>query len=277
MELKRGYKIGGLQFSICAPEHREAEYFAPFRNDSGSPDLSFNFRFADGITPPALPHLRTRFNEEHYGDGSVWALNGDDGLLMKCTCAGNTIEVEFDAGHPDYFGDHVVLTAMRLPRLMLEHGGVFLHASYIIYNGRAILFTADKQVGKSTQADLWKKHMGAEIINGDRALIRRVDGVWRAYGSPYCGTSKICKNADAEIAAIVILGQAPRNSIRRAATKEALAALMSGISYDTGSRSETEKCLDVCSELVSSLPFFRLDCLPDISAVDTLHRAIMEI
>lgn len=277
MELERGYSIGGLQFSVCAPDHKEAEYFAPFRNDGGSPDMSFHFRFAENITPPALPHLRTHFNEEYYGDGSVWTIRADGKMLMKCTRTGNTADVEFDASHPDYFGDHVVLTAMRLPQLMLEHGGVFLHASYIIYNSRAILFTADKQVGKSTQATLWKKYMGAEIINGDRALIRRIDGVLRAYGSPYCGTSKICKNAQAEIAAIVILGQAPENSIRRVSPKEALAALMSGISYDTDSRSDTEKCLDVCGGLVSELPFFRLDCLPDKSAVDILYKAITEI
>lgn len=277
MELERGYSIGGLQFSICAPDRKEAEYFAPFRNDGGSPDMSFHFRFADSITPPALPRLYTRFNEEYYGDGNVWTLRVDSGLLMKCTRTGNTAEVEFDAAHQDYFGDHAVLTAMRLPQLMLEHGGVFLHASFIIYNSRAILFTADKQVGKSTQAALWEKHLGAEIINGDRALIRRIDGVWFACGSPYCGTSKICKNVQAEIAAIVILGQAAENTVRRVAPKEALAALMSGISYDTDSRADTENCLDVCGGLVSELPFFRLDCLPDKSAVDTLHKAIMEI
>ena len=146
--------------------------------------------------------------------------------------------------------------------------------SYIIFRGRAILFTAQKQVGKSTQAALWEKHMGAEVINGDRALIRCVDGEWRAFGSPYCGTSRICKNADARIAAIVILCQAEENSLRCAKPNEALAALMSGISYDTQSKRSTEKCLDICGKLIEAVPFYKLDCVPEKSAVEALYKEI---
>ena len=49
-------------------------------------------------------------------------------------------------------------------------------------------------MGKSTQADLWNKYEGCEIINGDRSAITKKDGVWNAYGLPFAGSSRIYKN-----------------------------------------------------------------------------------
>ena len=42
-----------------------------------------------------------------------------------------------------------------LSRILLHQGGLILHASYIIWNDRGILFTAPSGTGKSTQAGLW--------------------------------------------------------------------------------------------------------------------------
>ena len=53
-----------------------------------------------------------------------------------------------------------------------------------------------------------------------------------AHGSPYCGTSGICKNISAPIGAIVILSQADKNKIRRAKTIEAFITMMEGCTYE---------------------------------------------
>ena len=58
-------------------------------------------------------------------------------------------------------------------------------ASFIRWQGRGILFSAPSGTGKSTQANLWVQHQGAEVINGDRAALRQVGGRWQAFGLPY--------------------------------------------------------------------------------------------
>lgn len=171
-----------------------------------------------------------------------------------------------------YYGSHLVMHLMDLPRYFPDFGGVFLHASYIISQGRAILFTAPKQTGKSTQAALWAKYRGAEIINGDRVLLRKSGNTWRAWGSPYCGSSKICRSADAPIGAVVLLGQAPENRVRPAAPREALAALLDGCSYDVWDHRQVETVLTLAGELVEQVPMVRLDCLPEESAVCALEE-----
>ncbi len=87
--------------------------------------------------------------------------------------------------------DTMMLDALDFPDILLSFGAAVMHGSFIIKNGKAVLFTADKQVGKSTQAALWEKYAGAKIINGDRAAIRQENGKLYAYGIPYCGSSDI--------------------------------------------------------------------------------------
>ena len=92
------------------------------------------------------------------------------------------------------------MLAMEL--VLIINQGFQLHASVINWKDKGILFSAPSGTGKSTQADLWKKYEGAEVINGDRALIRKEKGDFTVYGYPYAGTSKIYTNFSAPIKAI---------------------------------------------------------------------------
>ena len=84
-----------------------------------------------------------------------------------------------------------LMNMIGLEQLLLRYDGLILHSSLVRWQGKGILFSAPSGTGKSTQASLWEKHMGAEILNGDRAGIRYVDGRWMAYGLPYAGSSRI--------------------------------------------------------------------------------------
>lgn len=277
--VQRGYRIGDVQINISAPEYNDAEYLAVFRNDGADADACFEISFKHAISEPELPLIHKGIGESWYSDGEINAYtlkNSNDSILLKTSSNGKQFKVEFDAAHPDYFGAHAVMKSIRLPELMFGFDAIFLHSSFIIHEGKAILFTAERQVGKSTQAALWKKYMAAEIANGDRALIRQIDGIWTAFGSPYSGTSGICKSMSAPIAAIVMLGQAKENQICKATTREAVAAMLSGTSYNLWNESETEKCLQIVEKLVSEVAFYKLDCLPDKTAVTVLNDFMME-
>lgn len=58
-----------------------------------------------------------------------------------------------------------------------------------------ILFSGPSGIGKSTHADLWVKHRGARVINGDRTLLQKLgDRPRMSLGWPICGSSEICHN-----------------------------------------------------------------------------------
>lgn len=173
-----------------------------------------------------------------------------------------------------FFHYRYLWNSISLSQLLLPFKVLLLHASYITYNNEAILFSAPCGTGKSTQAELWRRHKGAEVINGDKAGISVEENGVFAHGLPFSGTSGICKNVSAPLSAIVLLGQAPENSIRRINGAEALAGLMSNIYLDFVAPGETERCVDVIIDLLKTVPVYKLDCTPDVVAVELLAQQL---
>ncbi len=157
-------------------------------------------------------------------------------------------------------------------RQLLNRGACVLHASYIDVGGEAILFSGPSGVGKSTQAGLWVQHAGAEVINGDRALLREDDGGWKAYGYPSCGTSGICINRTLPLRAIVILSQGRENRVERMAAGAAIRALISATEFYPWHQGEFDLALRVAERIVSRVSILHLVCTPDQNAVDVLKQ-----
>ena len=179
--------------------------------------------------------------------------------------------------YPNQIGTKTVLNAIDVQHLLAQVQGVILHCSYIEYEGKAILFTAPSGTGKSTQAELWKNLRGAEIVNGDRAALRLVEGKILAEGIPFAGSSNYCKNCSLEVEAIIYLGQATETSIERLKGYQAFSKIWEGVSVDTKDRSDVEKVSELISKVVGDIPVFYLRCTPDETAVNTLENALKEM
>lgn len=169
-----------------------------------------------------------------------------------------------------------ILNLLGLENLLLRHGGLLLHASVIQWQGRGILFSAPCGTGKSTQASLWEKYLGSDTLNGDRAGIRCVDGLWRAYGMPFAGTSGIFRNESAPISAIVVLAQGPENVIRSLSPMEAVRKLLPECSCRRWDQSFMDRLLSLLLLLVQQVPIYLLECRPDRDAVLLLRDTIIK-
>ncbi len=100
----------------------------------------------------------------------------------------------------------------------------FLHSAVIEYEGKGYAFSAKSGTGKSTHIRLWRKHFGEKvhIVNGDKPIIRCVDGVLYAYGTPWCGKECWQNNTRVPLSALCFIERAETNSIRRIMPDEAL-------------------------------------------------------
>lgn len=160
-----------------------------------------------------------------------------------------------------------------LPSLLLYFHMVILHAAYIEHAAQGILFTAPSGTGKSTQAELWRKYRNAKVLNGDKAGIR-LDGQPMVHGVPFSGTSGICENVTVPLKAIVLLSQAPENTIRQLSVTEAVTALCPNVFVDKLVPEEWSIALNILIDIVSHVPVYLLACTPDERAVDTLEHAL---
>ena len=132
-------------------------------------------------------------------------------------------------------------------------------------------------MGKSTQAELWRQYEGAEILNGDRAALRKKNGIWHGYGLPYAGTSGIYRNESAPLKVIVALRQATENRIRRIAGAEAFSYLYPETMIHRWDPQFESRAAELLLSLLSEIPVFLLECRADRGAVEILKTEIQSL
>lgn len=165
-------------------------------------------------------------------------------------------------------------SSVPLAQLLLPKKAVLMHASYIDVGGSAVLFSAPCGTGKSTQAELWRVHRNAEVVNGDKAGIFFKDGNAFAGGLPFCGTSGICHNKNLPLKAIVLLSQGKENRVKRLTGFEALQGVINNIYLDLLAPLEKQMCIDFVIELLEKVNVFSLECTPNERAVEALETVL---
>lgn len=163
---------------------------------------------------------------------------------------------------------------LSLELLLLQQDAFLLHASAIDWQGRGIVFTAPSGTGKSTQAELWRMHENAQIINGDRGLLRLTKKGWKVYGSPYAGSSDIYTDLSAAVACIVVLSQGPENRLTKLSPLAAFRHLYRGAAIPVWDTQSVEAGTALLQKLLAAVPVYHLSCRPDRDAVEVLKQEL---
>ncbi len=278
MTMRRYYRFAGLEFLVEIPEKRmyHAEHrLTDFTVDAVSNPHRMIFEMVEQLPPegalivkqPAFSVHKIQGGHARYlGAGKPYICaehRGKEHRILLCR-----------SKYTETVGTKTVLECMEAEHLIARNDGFVFHCSYIDHGGKAILFTAPSGTGKSTQAELWNRYRGAEIINGDRAAVRLVDGKLIAEGIPFAGSSEYCKNRSLPIAAIVYLGQAPTTTIRKMRGYEAFSKIWEGVSVNTWDKEDVERVSKVVQCAAAELPVFHMPCTPDESAVMVLEEAL---
>lgn len=178
---------------------------------------------------------------------------------------------------PSLKWDRNLIGLFSLEHLCLKYQAFLLHAAFVVYDNYAIVFTAPSGTGKSTQAELWQKYMGAEIINGDRTLLVKREGVWWASGFPVCGSSEYCLKKSAPIKAIVCLSQNTDDSLKKLLLKEAFGEIYSQTFVNSWNASDVICASDYIQDVCAFVPVFHLSCTKEKSAVACLNNELLKI
>lgn len=161
-----------------------------------------------------------------------------------------------------------------LPYLLAMKNAIVVHASYIEFGGEGIIFSAPCGTGKSTQAALWEKHRGAQIINGDKCAITADSMGVTVHGVPFAGSSGICNNVSLPLKAIVVLKQAPQNSVKRLSGAHAVKALTENVYHDMATAAESAVLMSLVMDITEKTPIYELACTPDECAVQELEKIL---
>ena len=157
---------------------------------------------------------------------------------------------------------------------VINYGGIVLHSVLMEYKDKGIIISAPSGIGKTTHARMWRDKERALIINGDRALCRKIDSKWTGFGMPWCGTSGEYINRDVEISAIVVLEQAKENSVEKLDILQAFNHMIPNITAPTWEKNLLSKAMDYLEDMINEIPVYKLKCTPDIEAVELLKKEI---
>ena len=163
------------------------------------------------------------------------------------------------------------LIELQLYSYLLINDTLLFHSSIVDYKGNGIMFLGPSGIGKTTQAELWNKYMGAEILNGDLVFVKSNKDGFYGYGSPWHGSSPYYENKKVKIKALVILEQAKENKVRKLEGFETLNSLMKQLFLPIWDESKRDVSLKTLDKLIKEETVYYLKCRPDKEAVERVY------
>ncbi len=166
-------------------------------------------------------------------------------------------------------------TGFNFYRQLLNFDGLMLHASAVVVDGNAYLFTANPGTGKSTHTKLWLNMFGdrAFILNDDKPALRLEDGIWYAYGTPWSGKHDISVNEKVPVAGIAFLERSDINEITPFTGLEAVRMIFTQVNSPKW-KDYREKLLCLLDKLMRSTPVWRLKCNMEPEAAIVSYEAM---
>lgn len=169
-----------------------------------------------------------------------------------------------------------VFAGFEFYRKFILHGGMMLHASAVMVDGAAYLFSADSGTGKSTHTKLWQECLGKDkalIINDDKPAIRKTDKGWFAYGTPFSGKTDENLNKKARIQGICMLERGSQNKIGRIEPGDAISLLMKQTVIPRNAEM-ADQVLIYLDALLKDIPIYRMECTISEEAAKMSYEAM---
>ena len=210
--------------------------------------------FAASHEEPFPIYLENSFSAN--GENPEFAFHFD---AQQAALRAFTEESQFVGANNPYTLDcllRILLTWMLLPR-----AGFLFHAATVVRDGRAYLFTGKSGAGKSTVASLAPE---GSVLTDEVSLVRREDGVWRAYGTPFWGEFRAGDlNVSAPIAGIFRLVQAENNRVTPLRSVELLRAMIGNVLFFSRQPADSQRLLNIVSHAAQELRGYTLEFRKD--------------
>lgn len=275
------FSIGDFCFRLVSPpEVKPPANFMKFQDTAKNPCYTYTVTLAQTLPEPVGPVLARRedmlVTEAPGGECRYIGVKGQPAPYARyvetseITASIELVQSRLESLHVD----PVFTSLLALERRLIDRDALVLHCAYVRHKGKALLFSAPSETGKTTQAKLWEVHRGSVTVNGDRALLQCVNGVWTAGGWPVCGTSGVCRNEDTPIGAIVVLSQAPTDQARPLSPAQAFSQLFSQITVNRWNRPAALRAMELLEQLVAAVPVFHLACTMNETAVQALEEIL---
>ena len=161
-------------------------------------------------------------------------------------------EIKYGAGY---------LESIALYRKIAEnlpfYDAVVFHGAVVAYKGQAYAFTARSGVGKTTHIRLWLERFGDEVhvLNGDKPILRVIDGTVYAAGTPWRGKEGYGIPEMLPLRAVAFINRADEPSAAEITTSDALTRFASQVYIPNEPRAAL-RSLSVLNKIISGVKLY---------------------
>lgn len=290
MRQTKYYKIADFVFSLELPDGVDTATMLPSFRTFGTcraEDLLFRFKVnAEVLERPSGLELIEK-TESDVGKVSMYRTAAGDWWLemsytdidyyMSVTEDFSSASADIDLDDPD--AGMVLCSMLRImwSQAVLALGGISVHASAVVCDGKAYLFLGKSGTGKSTHSELWLRNFReAWLLNDDNPAIRLIDGKAFAYGTPWSGKKPVYIDKKVPLGGIVRLQQAPENSMTLKEGLDAFLCIYPSCSALHRDPVQENRLCDTLEILSESVPVGLMECRPDDKAAIICHETILK-
>lgn len=157
---------------------------------------------------------------------------------------------------------------------LITRGGMMLHASAVVVDDEAYLFSAPSGTGKSTHTSLWlRRFKDAYILNDDKPALLLKDGRVYAAGTPFSGKYNISANRVVPLRAIAFVERSDTNRIEPISEKRALYELLNQ-TVRPESVELYQMLLRNTVSILAKIPIYKLYCNMEDEAAAVAYEAM---
>jgi hypothetical protein len=234
------FSIGGIAIRVRVSDARldapPDQATSRFVVASRTPDIDVAVSVLENYTPAAGKLL--------FDSGGMWHMYAEGDAYRIEFRSATTGEVPYKIAFVSRDATHVDVRMRLVPQgpapafqypldelvvnaYLARNGGLEIHSCGVIdAGGDGILFAGNSGAGKTTTARLWQPY-ATEIISDDRIILRRENGDWWMYGTPWHGDAEICSASRAPLRRIFLLEQSTTNEMKPLSQSQAVARLVS--------------------------------------------------
>lgn len=273
-------KIGGFVIALISERDQgNSEFNERYQKFVSSEEEQILIRVNHGQLP-SFNDWKLIFNSgglwRYYQKNNRWGVNvyfSANDAELSCSVIFEHDFYQGDIFIPDNHLDNKFVYNYPLPELhminLLARGyGVLVHACVVKDGENGLLFAGTSGSGKSTIAEIWNGEKYATVLCDDRAIIRKQDGQFFLYGTPWHGMAGLSSPGAVPLNKIYILKKDEQNNFVDLKPVDTINKLLVRSFPTYWNADGMDFTLSFLEQLVQEIPCYDLGFVPDGSVVD---------
>ena len=203
----------------------------------------------------------------------------DEAPLFTVSASDAEIEREYEISGvkiPPEYAENVVMYRKIAERLA-DFDAIVFHGAVLECDGTAYAVTAHSGVGKTTHTRIWLSEFGdsVRILNGDKPILRMIDGKPYACSTPWMGKEGYGYNAIRPLGGIAFLARGLVNKSRCIDPSGAVMRFMNQVYLSKGNVITLTKSMRVVDGILSRTPLYEFECNMQHDAAHVAYDAFI--